>query len=247
MTEKLTFPLRGRKGWNDIAREYEAKVFSVTSFPAKREQVLQAVSSGLVVDLGCGPLGLMIRELAQIPQICAVGTDFCSAMIAESRRHTEGLDVYYLLADNRCLPFRSASIDTIVSINSFVPETRAEVELMFAEASRVLRKKGRLVTVLPSFEMSLVARDRWGMAVRLDLQDRREWDTLGWQCFYTTSDIEHLMHAHHFEQYRSEKMIFSAPEELAHIKQIYADGLQGVPQNRLTQYPLFEHLLIAER
>ena len=252
MTENPAFSAREdalgvAENWTQFVRDYETKVFSVTSFDAKRKKIRQSVKPGVVADLGCGPLGLMLRELAQLPQTFAVGTDFCLAMITESRQCTEKFGVRYVVADNRCLPFRSSSIDTIVSINSFLPETRAEVELIFGEVSRVLRKSGRLVAVLPSFEMSLVARDRWGMTLRLDLQDRREWDTLGWQCFYTAPDIERLMRDNSFAEYRIEKMVFSAPEEVTHIGQIYAKSLRDVPSNKLVQYPLFEHLLIAER
>jgi len=111
-------------------------------------------------------------------------------------------DVRYVVADNRCFPFPSGSMDTIVSINSFVPESRADVELMFHESMRVLRRGGRLVALLPSFEMSLIARDKWKMQVRLDLEDHREWETSGWQCFYTETDIHELMRKNRLPGYR---------------------------------------------
>jgi ubiquinone/menaquinone biosynthesis C-methylase UbiE len=239
--------LNGAEKWKQFAREYQSKVFSVTSFVAKRQQILQHVSEGIVVDLGCGPLGVMLRDIQRLPGRRAVGSDFCLDMITESRRSTAGLDIQYVAADNRCLPFRSSSIDTIISVNSVIPETRAEVSLIFEEVSRVLRENGRFVAVLPSFEMSLIAKNQWGMAVQLDLVAHREWDTLDWQCFYTTGDIERLMGGHHFAHYQIQKIAFSAPEEVIHIRQVYAENLKGVAPDALVQYPLFEHLLIAER
>ena len=235
------------EAWKPFSLEYEAKVFSLTSFSAPRKRILREVVPGVVVDVGCGPLGLMLREIARLPGTRAVGSDFGCEMIAESRRRTEGYAVQYLLADNRYLPIRSSSIDTIVAVNSFLPETRGEVELVFEEVARVLRKGGRLVAVLPSFEMSLVARDRWKMVLQLDLENHREWDTTGWQCYYTISDIADLMQGHRFQRHYVEPIVLSAPQEVAHIRQVYGASLKDVPVQRLVQDPLFEHLLVAER
>ena len=95
--------------------------------------------------------------------------------------------------------------------------------------------------------MSIVARDGWRMKISLDLENHREWDTSGWQTFYTVGDIEDLMKRHRFGSYRVDRMTFSEPAELAHIRAIYAGALEGVPPERLIEMPLFEHLLTAER
>jgi SAM-dependent methyltransferase len=239
--------LHASRQWKKFSHDYEARVFSATSFAVQRQRILSNVASGLVADIGCGPLGHLLHDLAQLPKTWAVGSDFCWEMILSSRKRTKQGAVRYLLTDNRCLALNSSSIDTIVSVNSILPETRAEIEVTFQEVGRVLRKSGRLVAVMPSFEMSLVARDRWGMEQRLDLQNRREWDTSGWQCFYTLADIDALMKRHQFARYRVEKMSFSAPDEIEHVRRVYADRLQRVPHRRLLQDPLFEHLLVAER
>jgi len=178
--------------WKEFSERYESKVFSVTSFPARRQKILRGVLPGIVADLGCGPLGLMLREICGLANTVVIGTDFCWEMLVESKRHTKECDVHYVLADNRCLPFQDRSIDTVVSVNSFLPESREEVESIFQQVARVLRRGGRLVALLPSFEMSLIARDKWEMPLRLDLDNHREWDTSGWQCFYTRSDIDEL-------------------------------------------------------
>jgi ubiquinone/menaquinone biosynthesis C-methylase UbiE len=252
MTERLSASFvyhstGAAEAWRSFSLEYEAKVFSLTSFAARRERILREVVPGVVVDAGCGPLGLMLREIARLPATQAVGIDFSSQMIAESRHRTEGYAVQYVLADNRYLPLGNSSVDTLVAVNSFLPETRAEVELIFEEVGRVLRKGGRLVAVLPSFEMSLVARDRWKMVLKLDLENHREWDTTGWQCFYTTSDIRELMHRYRFRRHYVEPIVLSAPQELAHVRQVYAPSLDHVSAERLLKDPLFEHLLVAER
>jgi SAM-dependent methyltransferase len=239
--------LHASRQWKTFSHDYETLVFSVTSFAAQRQMILRNVVSGVVADIGCGPLGHLLRDIAQLPKTWTLGSDFCWEMILGSRERTKQSAIHYILTDNRCLALGNSSVDTIVSVNSILPETRAEVEVIFQEVGRVLRKGGRLVAVLPSFEMSLVARDRWGMEQRLDLQNHREWDTSGWQCFFASVDIDDLMKRHQFARYRVERMTFSSMDEIDHIRRVYADRLQGVPLQRLAEDPLFEHLLVAER
>jgi ubiquinone/menaquinone biosynthesis C-methylase UbiE len=233
--------------WKDVSRDYEKKVFSVTSFPARRKRIAREVTAGTVLDMGCGPLCLMLREIVAIPDTKALGSDFCREMISESRRRTKGLNVQYFLADNRCLPFRDSTIDTIVSVNSILPEIRSDIDLAFQEVKRVLRKRGRFVALFPSFEMSLIARDKWGMSVRVDQEQHREWDTTGWQCFYTLSDIESLVKRYRFYNHSVETISFSTPEEAQHIRQIYPESLGNVSVERILENPLYEHLLVATR
>jgi SAM-dependent methyltransferase len=235
------------RDWRAFSRDYEDLVFSVTSFVAQRQRILSQVVPGVVADIGCGPLGHLLRDIALLPGTLSLGGDFCWEMILSSRGATKQSDVRYLLTDNRYLAFANSSIDTVVSVNSMLPETRDEVERMFTEVARVLRERGRLVAVLPSFEMSLVARDRWGMQQCLDLENHREWDTSGWQCFYTSDDIDALMKRHRFRRYSLERVTFSATDEIRHIRRVYAKRLQQVSDQRLMDDPLFEHFLVAER
>lgn len=48
--------------WAHFSTEYERKVFSVTTFAPKRELLLRQMRPGLVLELGCGPLGLLVRD-----------------------------------------------------------------------------------------------------------------------------------------------------------------------------------------
>lgn len=230
-----------------FSRDYERKVFSVTSFAERRARIAREVGPGVAVDLGCGPTGLLLKDMAGIPGVKAVGADFCPEMIQQSRSVTTGYDIDYVVADNRELPFPNRTIDTIIAVNSFVPETRQEVDDMFSEAARVLRAAGKLVALLPAFEMSLVARDLWGMRVQLDEVEHRECDTSGWQCFYMIEDIANLISRSGFRDYQIERMVFSHAEEMSSVRGVYAASLAGVPEQRLWRAPLFEHLLIATR
>jgi SAM-dependent methyltransferase len=235
------------QAWRHFARDYTRKVFSPTSFETRRARILRDALPGVALDLGCGPLGLVLRDLARLPATQPIGSDFSAEMVTESRRQTAGLSPLYVVADHRCLPFRDGAMDSVIAVNSIVPSSPADADLIFGEGRRVLRKGGRLIALLPAFEMSIVARDRWRMKIRLDLENHREWDTSGWQTYHTLGDIEGLMKRHRFGSYQVDRVTFSEPAELTHIREIYAGALEGVPQERLVEMPLFEHLLMAER
>lgn len=233
--------------WAQFSEAYEQKVVSLTSFERMRGLLLREMAPGVSVDLGCGPLGLLARDLCRSRQARVVACDFCWEMVAGSRRRFEAANLLHVVADNRELPLAPVVADTVFSVNSFLPETRADAELMFAEAARILRPGGRLVAVLPAFEMSLVARDVWGMRVEVDVEGRREFDTSGWQCFYTEADIAGLAARHQFGRYRISRVLLAEPDEIAHVREVYEEQLVGVDPGKLEKFPLFEHLLVAER
>ena len=229
--------------WKDLSQDYADKVLSISSFPKHVREIMKHVTSGLVLDLGCGPMGNLLQEVSRVRGAIAVGVDSCPEMVIESRKHTTA-SVSYVIADNRFLPFKDSVAGTVLAINSFVPETREVAKQMFAEGVRVLRSGGHMVAVLPSFEMSLLAQQHWGMELQLDMENRREWDTVGWQCFYTEDDIHQLMKQFGM-RYATQRIIFSEPAEIEHVQRVYR--LQAASSKRLVQYPLFEHLLIAQR
>jgi SAM-dependent methyltransferase len=234
------------QNWAQLSRDYEHKVFSVTAFPAQKARIVDNVRLGRTVDLGCGPTGRLLTHLAGVQGVFPIGLDACAEMLIESRKATANLPVTYLQADMKWLPFANGSVETAISINSFIPETRTEAERMFREAARIVRPGGRLVAVLPAFEMSILARDCWGMQVSLDLDQHRECDTTGWQTFYTRTDIKELILKCGFSSVSIERMEFSTGPEIAQTLEVYADSLRGVPVETLVRFPLFEYFVVAE-
>ena len=101
-----------------------------------------------VLDLGCGPGGVMAAVARRWPTTRVVGVDLAARMLAEARRgwaapRPPGL----VRADAAVLPFPSGAFDAVTS-HSFlylVPDRGA----VLAEAWRVLRPGGRLLLVEP--------------------------------------------------------------------------------------------------
>ena len=88
-----------------------------------------------VLDLGCGD-GALVRDLRQM-KVNAVGVDLF--LTPEMRRS------HFIAADAFQLPFRSSSVDTILSIWSvFNYEPLFQIRPLLDQALSILKPRGRL-------------------------------------------------------------------------------------------------------
>jgi SAM-dependent methyltransferase len=230
--------------WDRFSVGYTDKVFSPLQFAHVRRRIVEAVRPPCVLDMGCGPTPFLLRDLLELPDVELFASDLSQKMLDEAARHFPPGAIRFVPGDNRCLPFPDNFFDTVIAVNSILPENRDEVEHMFAQVRRVLRPGGRFVALLPAFETSLMARDHWRMAIRVDEKNHREYDTLGWQCFYTRQDVADLATRHEFARAEVAPVYFDSEEEVEAIRKIYGRDLS--PQI-LREFPLFEHLLVADK
>ncbi len=230
--------------WNPFSAGYTDKVFSPLQFPDVVRRIVLEVRPGRILDMGCGPTPYLLRKLVALPGVTLYACDYSQKMLDAARRHFREGEVTFVLADHLNLPFDDAYFDTVISVNSILPETRDLVGPMFAQALRVLKPGGRLVALLPAFETSLMANHVWKMEIQIDEAGHREFDTTGWQCFYTAEDVAKLIKAHELSRYRVDRVYFNSDEAVAAIRKIYGGSLSA---QVLHKYPLFEHLLVADR
>jgi len=230
--------------WDKFSVRYTDTVFCPTKFSALRAQILKSIKPSGVLDMGCGPVTFLLQDLVQRSDLQVFASDFSYSMLQKASKGLGSNDVYFVLADNKKLPFGDRSLDTIISVNSILPENRNDVDPMISEISRVLTSAGRLVAIFPAFETSVMGKEHWGIEVLIDTVNHREYDTTGWQCFYTNDDIEELMERHNFSNWRIERFYFTFNEGISTIRKIYGDKIS---RNTLLRYPLFEHFVIAEK
>jgi ubiquinone/menaquinone biosynthesis C-methylase UbiE len=103
------------------------------------------MSSGEVLDVGCGPGRLAIHLAWQAPSLTVTGIDISPEMIELARRRAEasGLSdrVHFQVADAAALPFPDHQFDRVVSTLSLHHWTEPVRGL--AEIRRVLKPTGR--------------------------------------------------------------------------------------------------------
>ena len=132
--------------YTDISKTYD----SYRSYPEsliKRIIELGKVGAGKkVLDLGCGT-GNVASQLRQIINADVIGVDASFSMLEIAR--DKSLEVTCADIDNRQLPFRDGSFDTI--IGAYVIHQIKNLDFMLAECHRVLRD-GFLVLLTSSHE-----------------------------------------------------------------------------------------------
>lgn len=136
-------------------RLYDLLLFLLTGGRdhAYRKDVLDlaGVATGHhVLDVGCGTGTQAIEAMRRTgPDGSVVGVDVSSKMLAAARRKARrhGLSVMFQRADAAALPFDDDRFDviTLTTVLHMVPRSRHR--LCLREASRVLRRGGRLLLI----------------------------------------------------------------------------------------------------
>ena len=180
------------KIWDQFAREYENKVFSVTSSPVRRKMFLKYLKPPFILNLGSGPLPFMNQELIN-KAFKIIANDISKNMIHESAKRFSHINLKFVNTDNCNLSFKDETFDSVLSINSILPEYRNEVDQMLNEIFRVLKNFGVFVGFFPSWEASIKAEKCFGQIEILDHSNLRVYETTGWQCYQSKETIyKHL-------------------------------------------------------
>ena len=82
------------------------------------------------------------------------------------------------------------------------------------------------------------------MDIRVDEANHREFDTTGWQCFYTRQDIDELLPSSGFRLLAYQRLYFRSDEQIEAIRRVYGRNLTV---ELLQEFPLFEHLVVGEK
>ncbi|HKJ92933.1 MAG TPA: class I SAM-dependent methyltransferase [Longimicrobiales bacterium] len=134
-----------------------------------------------VLDLPCG-WGRHTRLFGEAGQD-AFGADLSPVFLARARQgsRAHGLTPRYAAADMRALPFRDASFDAVVNLDSSLGLFLADAEDVraLAEARRVLRPGGRfLLETMHRDDVvaNFASRDAWTLPDGTEVRVRRRFD-----------------------------------------------------------------------
>jgi ubiquinone/menaquinone biosynthesis C-methylase UbiE len=224
--------------WKQFSRDYDCKVFSLTKVPQRREQILERLKPGKILNVGCGSTSYLNRDIIHQGNH-VVATDFCQAMLDVAQEDFMHPDLEYILADSKQLPFEDFSFDSVVSVNSILPPERKEVYQMGNEIYRVLKKGGVFVSFLCSYDNIKRAKDNLGLDIKLDNEQMRVMDTTGWQCFHTPNLIRKLVERSGFFKYSFKKVFLETKQEIDELKRLYdVDTSKSL---------IYEYLLVAHK
>ncbi|HMY68561.1 MAG TPA: metalloregulator ArsR/SmtB family transcription factor [Leptospiraceae bacterium] len=132
--------------FNRIGSSWEKVQKEVLNPDVYAERILSLVpkSSGLLVDLGCGP-GTMIRHLQKRSERI-IGFDSSEKMIESSREFFKGQKkISFEVGSADRIPLKAETADTVIA--SMVLHHVSNPALALQEAARVLKKKGILCIV----------------------------------------------------------------------------------------------------
>jgi len=228
-----------RDKWIEFSEGYDEKVFSLTKFPKRRDQILRFVHNGRVLNLGAGPLNYLNRDLIKEGSYVVV-SDFCQAMLEHARKELQHSRLEHVVADSKHLPFADESFNTIISVNSILPQTRQEVDLMVKEIYRTLKTRSHFIAFLCAYDSAKQTIKTLGLKEEVDdEQERVVCYTTGWQCFHTPQSITRMMRKAGFSDYNFAKIFLDTPEEIAELDKLY-----GI---RNAQSLVFEYLLVGRK
>lgn len=146
--------------YEDIWRKRSLSILTGKEFPIKKEQELlvdwlNPRSNQLYLDIGCstGLYGRLIKKAE--PECDFVSLDFSMQMLQEARLKSEAeeVDLYFLRADARKLPFFGASFDGL-TMGGTLNELTDPLKVLY-EARRVIKKDGIF------FMMHLIKAGAW--------------------------------------------------------------------------------------
>ena len=113
-----------------------------------RKTLGPAVKPGMkIIDIGTGPGIIPIHLKRSFPGASLIGLDISLNMIKTASRHNKRLHnpIDLLVGNGLCLPFKSGSIDIIISF--FALHHMEHPEKLLMEADRVLKPDGRLLII----------------------------------------------------------------------------------------------------
>lgn len=226
------------KLWEPFCEEFDKNIFSLTKFTHRRRQILSRITSGKVLNLGTGSTTYLNRALINQENI-VIATDYCKKMLDVAKKRFQHKNLKYVLSDSRNLKFKNETFDSVIAVNSILPEKRSCVKKMFKEVYRVLKPKGKFVAFLTAFDSAQKAVKELGLQLKIDEKRRRVYDTTGWQCFHDYSTIGKELRYAGFENYHYEKVYLDSEEEKREIKRLYGVNTEDSP--------LHEYLVVARK
>lgn len=229
--------MREYEKWNAFSESYDELVFSLTKYPQRRALITSGIENGVVVNIGTGSTPYLNKDLINNGNV-VLACDFCESMLRVAKLRFSHKLLKYILGNSCYLPLNDNSVDNVVSVNSILSPERFQVQQIFNEAYRVLKSGGKLIAFLPSFDCG-EQYDLAELGIDVDQEQKREYDTSGWQCYHTPETIEEEVGQAGFTDIQYRRIYMDSLEEIADLKKLYGFDTSN--------NQIYEYLLIAKK
>ncbi len=137
-----SFTNKIRKAFTDAADQYD--ILTSLHKEIGRELVKKVVrlEANRILDVGCGTGYVANKAKFFYPESTIVGLDLAEGMLQKASQLHEGIDIQWLQADGKTLPFKDNSFDLILSNLAY--QWVLDLPAAFKDARRVLADKGTL-------------------------------------------------------------------------------------------------------
>lgn len=141
-----TFTNRVRKAFTDAADQYD--ILTSLHKEIGRELVKKTVhvTAERILDVGCGTGYAANKARFFFPESQVLGLDLAEGMLAQAQQAHEGVPIHWVQANAQRLPFKSRSIDLIVSNLAY--QWVEDLAQSWKQAQRVLTDDGTMYVTL---------------------------------------------------------------------------------------------------
>ena len=232
--------------WNDIAKDYDQHVYSITRWSTKRERILSQMRDGLkILILGCGSEVYLQKDiLEKYPNSKITLSDYYDKMLRVSKERFNHENLTFKQEDMKELSYEQ-EFDVVISTNSILMSTLDENRLVFENIKESLKPEGVLMAYLPSYDSvmnSLSKEPNLNNVFIVDNKEQSLEDPIDHtkQSFHSLGSLKgHLLGLF---SYNLEKVSCSETiEEFNHFKELYGSVLSDDLIKEV-----FEYFIIAK-
>lgn len=138
-----------RKGYDEIAREYQAKRHTFDNVEVLTEFFHYLPKCARILDAGCGA-GVPCADLAMQAGFEVVGVDFSSSMLKMARKNVPEADL--IKEDMTKLGFLDNSFDGLIALYSIIHVPREMHASLYQQFHEILKPEGMMLMCIGSDE-----------------------------------------------------------------------------------------------